>query len=625
MMVATAVWSTRSSEQVHRQLQTMGQSLFPLSVALGNLKSVVQAQTVTADFYLNTPDQKAVQICLGKAQVQKRAAASLLTAVKRYGARGFEITDLEQNKLAFASLQPMLAELEFQENRLSQMTLGGCALDADAVQMGAAKLQADDVLRLVDTISREINAFVEASAQRVAESQKTAMQASILMTASAGLVGLMLAWLISRGLTRPIIRLQAGARAVGAGLLEDAHVLVTSRDEVGDVTHAFNTMIVDLREKERIKETFGQYVDPRVVADLIGGGAHSSSGEKQIATLFFSDIVGFSAIAERLAPSTLVDLVNAYFSEMSQPISDNSGIIDKYIGDAIMAFWVPPFVDATKQAELACRAALEQYAKLEAFRLQVPDVIGLRRDIPLIDFRAALSTGEVVVGSVGSETARSFTVMGDTVNLASRMESLAVSGETLVSSYTYNLTRQAFDFVAMDPVKVKGKKDPVAVYRVIKPKAVTASDTKPSENLPLVGREQEIKIVGDAYTRFRKGMGQAVFLISEPGVGKSRLQTECNKQFHENDIQTVSGACRSYSSCSSYSIFIELFHNLFGVNSDDVAMAAAHKVASGLPLVLGLNPETLPTEAKEAIVFIAFMLGGNRWLCCRPTHGSTVA
>ena len=469
MMVATAVWSTRSSEQVHRQLQTMGQSLFPLSVALGNLKSVVQAQTVTADFYLNTPDQKAVQICLGKAQVQKRAAASLLTAVKRYGARGFEITDLEQNKLAFASLQPMLAELEFQENRLSQMTLGGCALDADAVQMGAAKLQADDVLRLVDTISREINAFVEASAQRVAESQKTAMQASILMTASAGLVGLMLAWLISRGLTRPIIRLQAGARAVGAGLLEDAHVLVTSRDEVGDVTHAFNTMIVDLREKERIKETFGQYVDPRVVADLIGGGAHSSSGEKQIATLFFSDIVGFSAIAERLAPSTLVDLVNAYFSEMSQPISDNSGIIDKYIGDAIMAFWVPPFVDATKQAELACRAALEQYAKLEAFRLQVPDVIGLRRDIPLIDFRAALSTGEVVVGSVGSETARSFTVMGDTVNQASRLEAAnkIYGTRLLIDHETFSRAGRAFETRQIDDIIVLGRLQSVRIYELV--------------------------------------------------------------------------------------------------------------------------------------------------------------
>jgi adenylate cyclase len=252
-------------------------------------------------------------------------------------------------------------------------------------------------------------------------------------------------------------------------LLEDAHVLVTSRDEVGDVTHAFNTMVVDLREKERIKETFGQYVDPRVVADLIGGGAHSSSGEKQIATLFFSDIIGFSAIAERLAPSTLVDLVNAYFSEMSQPISDNTGIIDKYIGDAIMAFWVPPFVDATKQAELACRAALEQYAKLEAFRLQVPDVIGLRRDIPLIDFRAALSTGEVVVGSVGSETARSFTVMGDTVNQASRLEAAnkIYGTRLLIDHETFSRAGRAFETRQIDDIIVLGRLQSIRIYELV--------------------------------------------------------------------------------------------------------------------------------------------------------------
>ena len=98
------------------------------------------------------------------------------------------------------------------------------------------------------------------------------------MIGSAALVGIMLAWLISRGLTRPILRLQAGARAVGEGLLDDAHVPVTSRDEIGDVTRAFNGMIDELQEKERIKKTFGQYVDPRIVVNLIDGAQHSSIG-----------------------------------------------------------------------------------------------------------------------------------------------------------------------------------------------------------------------------------------------------------------------------------------------------------------------------------------------------------
>ena len=331
----------------------------------------------------------------------------------------------------------------------------------------------------------------------------------------------------------------------------------------------------------------------------------AQDSERRNVTVLFADISGFTAMSEKLDPEVVTTLMNGCMRNLADIVTRYEGYVDKFIGDCIMAIFGAPIAHEN-DPELALRAALDMMKSMEEYNKTLP----VQLETPLA-LHTGINTGMVIAGGMGTDHKMQYTVMGDTVNLASRMESLAVSGETLVSSYTYNLTRHAFDFVAMDPVKVKGKKDPVSVYRVIKPKAVTASDTKPSENLPIVGREQEIKIVGDAYTRFRKGMGQAVFLISEPGVGKSRLQTECNKQFQEQDIQTVAGACRSYSSCTSYSIFIELFHNLFGVNSDDVAMAAAHKVATGLPLVVGLDPESLPTEAKEAIVFIGLMLGGN--------------
>lgn len=331
----------------------------------------------------------------------------------------------------------------------------------------------------------------------------------------------------------------------------------------------------------------------------------AQDSERRNVTVLFADISGFTAMSEKLDPEVVTTIMNGCMRNLADIVTRYEGYVDKFIGDCIMAIFGAPIAHEN-DPELALRAALDMMKSMEEYNKTLP----VQLETPLA-LHTGINTGMVIAGGMGTDHKMQYTVMGDTVNLASRMESLAVSGETLVSSYTYNLTRHAFDFVAMDPVKVKGKKDPVSVYRVIKPKAVTASDTKPSENLPIVGREQEIKIVGDAYTRFRKGMGQAVFLISEPGVGKSRLQTECNKQFQEQDIQTVAGACRSYSSCTSYSIFIELFHNLFGVNSDDVAMAAAHKVATGLPLVVGLDPESLPTEAKEAIVFIGLMLGGN--------------
>ncbi|OYU57511.1 MAG: hypothetical protein CFE30_35855 [Bradyrhizobium sp. PARBB1] len=139
MMLAAAIWSARSTEQVNRQLRTLEASLFPLSVTLGELKSVVQAQTVTADYLLTTPDEAAVRKCFSKARAQQKAAATLLASAKRYRAIGSEIAVMERNKLALARLEPMLAELEFQENRLSQMTLLACPLEADAIQMGKRK------------------------------------------------------------------------------------------------------------------------------------------------------------------------------------------------------------------------------------------------------------------------------------------------------------------------------------------------------------------------------------------------------------------------------------------------------------------------------------------------------
>ena len=468
MMLGTTIWSALLTERVHRQLRTLEESIFPLAMSLSSLKTVVQSQKTTADYLTKTPDKTATTICENETKEQSKHAREILTQAKQYLIKGRIFSVTETSKLAMARLEPMLDELTYQEKRLFQMTLDACMLSADAAQMDKAKLQADQVFRHTDTMSMEINNFGESESRITIENQEIALNVTIAMISFATLVGIMLAFLVSRGLTRPIVSLRAGARAVAAGFLDQAHVKVTSRDEIGDVTHAFNAMLEDLREKDRIKEKFGQYVDPRIVAGLLDGAQHSSVGEKQIATLFFSDIVKFSAIAERLAPSTLVDLMNAYFSVMSQPIREHSGIIDKYIGDAIMAFWVPPFSDPNRQAEYACRAALEQLALLDAFNRRVPDIVGLRRDVPSVNFRVGLSTGEVVVGSVGSESARSFTVMGDTVNQASRLEAVnKVYGTNLLIDHeTYAAAGSAIETRLIDEIRVVGRDEPLRIYEL---------------------------------------------------------------------------------------------------------------------------------------------------------------
>jgi adenylate cyclase len=181
-------------------------------------------------------------------------------------------------------------------------------------------------------------------------------------------------------------------------------VPITSRDEIGRLTQSFNSMVGEVRIKAQIGETFGKYVDPRIVAGLIDRPELTDAkGSRREMTILFYDMKGFTTFSEGMRPAALVTVLNRYMTVMSEPVRHHSGIIDQDIGDAIMAFWGPPFTGADEQARLACLAALDQLAAFAAFRAELPDLIGLKRGFPEIDIRIGIATGDVVVGSIGSE------------------------------------------------------------------------------------------------------------------------------------------------------------------------------------------------------------------------------
>src|SRR5579863_6859632 len=541
IMTAAALWSANLTSQVNMQLRTLNYSLFPLALTVSELDTSTLAQEMHTKTGLETPDQAAANSCLVVAADRAAETAKLIDRAEESRAVGARIAVLERTKLMMARLEPMIAGLKNQEDHLNQAIKAGCDLHASPAVMQQARDQAEEVRRITHGIAQEIRKFVAEGAALVGNNQQRAMQANQFTIASAALVGLMLAWLVSRGLTRPIIKLQAGARAVSAGMLDVAQVPVTSRDEIGDVTLAFNTMVNDLREKERIKEAFGQYVDPRIVAGLIGSGSYLTEGEKQVATLFFSDVIGFTSIAERLAPGTLVKLINAYFSEMSIPIRESSGVIDKYMGDGIMAFWVPPFVDANTQARLACAAALEQRARLNGFRERVPDLIGLRRDIPMIDFRVGLASGEVVVGSVGSSQACSFTVMGDTVNFASRLEAAnkVYGTRILIDHATFRMAGEAIEAREIDCITVVGRTEPMHIYEL----RAMAGNLTPDDRVLF-------NLYGDALAFYRDGKwGRAADALLEalsvaPEDGPSQTMLKRVMQLQEAEPEDWDGVWR---------------------------------------------------------------------------------
>jgi len=292
----------------------------------------------------------------------------------------------------------------------------------------------------------------------------------MVMLVLASLIGLGLSLIVSNRMMAGLERLIEGTRRIQDG--NGYEVLpVTSNDEIGKLTIAFNHMVEDLRAKDRIKETFGKFVDPRIVANLIDPAGNKDLAERQVATVFFSDIKGFSGLGELLTATTLVKLLNTYFSEMTKLIHARNGIIDKLIGDGLMAFWTAPFSRGDSYATDACLAALAQQDAIQKLREHLSDILGLRRDLPEFSVRMGLATGDLVVGTIGAPDARSFTVVGDTVNLASRLEGANKPYETsiLVDEATFQLAQNDVEGREIDFLTVSGKVEPVRVYEIMAP------------------------------------------------------------------------------------------------------------------------------------------------------------
>jgi class 3 adenylate cyclase len=334
-------------------------------------------------------------------------------------------------------------------------------------------LQRSDALRdefnqRIDQIRAGMLAQVHASAATVIVDQQRATWITVIVTGIAAILGLLFAGLVGAGITRPVRLLLQGTRDVEAGQL-DRLIDVVTRDEIGQLTAAFNRMVGQLRQKEQIRRTFGRYIDPRVAEGLINQSATGAEGQRRMMTVMFCDMKGFTGLSEGMTPQGLVKVMNRYLSTMSEPIRAQQGIIDKYIGDAIMAYWGPPFADEADEARLACLAAVDMMDRIAGLRKELPELLGVRTIPTECDLRIGVATGEALVGSIGSEFMMSFTVMGDTVNLASRLESANKFYGTrcLVSQATIAAAAQAVEAREIDRLVVAGQTHPQTVFEVM--------------------------------------------------------------------------------------------------------------------------------------------------------------
>jgi adenylate cyclase len=332
-----------------------------------------------------------------------------------------------------------------------------------------------DMQRLLQSERTELQTATSRHAESVARDalvrQSRIRLLSIAATISTVLLGLVVAAWVTQGLVRPVRLLIVAMNDAQRGQL-DLELPVRSSDEIGALTAAFNYFVSELRAKARIKETFGKYIDPRILDRVLtSAGPVGGAGERQVMTVGFGDLVGFTGCSERLTPSNMVRMLNRHFGLQAHAIQECEGIVDKFIGDAVMAFWGPPFVTPEDHARLACRAALAQLAAMEILRVELPELTGLRRDTPKVDLRIGLATGEVVVGNLGAETTRNYTVIGDAVNVASRIESVnrLYGTHILVNESVARNAGQDFEFRELDSIAVQGRTEAVRIYELLGP------------------------------------------------------------------------------------------------------------------------------------------------------------
>ncbi len=220
------------------------------------------------------------------------------------------------------------------------------------------------------------------------------------------------------------------------------------------------------KEKRYIRKTFQYYLNPEIIDELIQNPQKLAlGGESKKVTIFFSDIRGFTAISEAMSAHGLTHLMNEYLSAMTDIIMQRRGLVDKYIGDAIMAFWGAPLPNRD-QASDACRAVLEMSRRLRELNIDWQ-----KENIPLIEIGVGINTGEVIVGNMGSRNRFNYTIMGDEVNFCSRLEGLnkAYGTECLISESTQKEIAKEQDLVVreLDLVMVKGKKEPKLIFELV--------------------------------------------------------------------------------------------------------------------------------------------------------------
>ena len=320
-------------------------------------------------------------------------------------------------------------------------------------------------------------------------------------------------------------------------------------------------------------------------------------GERKQVTVLFADMEGFTGLIDTLGIEETYTIMDQVYEILIHKVHDYEGVVNEMTGDGIMALFGAP-VALEDAPQKAVRSAFGIHREIAKFSDRVQKQ---GKTLP-IKMRIGIHTGPVVVGTLGNDLRLEFKAVGDTVNLASRMEGLAEPGTTFVSEETFKLTEGYFRFEALGGKKIKGKEEPVRTYRFIAPSTSrTRFDVSAERGLtPFVGREREFELLMDGFERSKAGRGQAFSIVAEAGSGKSRLLYEFRKAVNNENINFLEGKCLSYSRAIAYHPIINILQSIADIAENDSNQEVKAKISKALQ-TLGVDEASVTPYFLEIL------------------------
>ncbi len=321
--------------------------------------------------------------------------------------------------------------------------------------------------------------------------------------------------------------------------------------------------------------------------------------ERRLLTILFADLSGFTALSARLDPEEVREAVNISFGHLNKPIAAEEGTIIKYEGDLVMAVFGYPTAHED-DPERAVRAALGMFQRLEAVNR---DLAARLKTEGRVGLHIGINSGTVVVGEIGSEEKREYTVMGEAVNLASRLKDAAKAGEILVSEPVFRSSRYLFEYQPKPKVEAKGFDHPIAVFQPLKLRDKPESKRGIAGlTSPMVGRDRELASLVEDVRTLARGRGGATFVVGEAGLGKSRLLAEMKSVIAGQGIKVklLEGRCLSYGRNVPYWPVLQALESAFGVSDQDTPEMVLEKIVGGCR-------ELMPGSWMESAPYLAHL------------------